>query len=200
MKNACKRPAPELRLSGVIDPDKEQMRISALTRRVSQSGQVIEQGKFEALRWCRLGYGETDRQPNNGRIKLITAQPITNRQPTSHSTHHKIIMTEDKPVTAPHGLSLAIGWAVAIPPWQRNQDSSKVPHHKVWEGAIAGHGFFAGRGLELLRISDSGVSLAGLPLKMMRFGFSASASTSAFACVLTTFKFKRTTCSCFICS
>src|SRR5437773_2155479 len=47
---------------------------------------------------------------------------------------------------------------------------------------------------------DYGVSLAGLPLKMMRFGFSASVSTSALACVVTTFRFKRTTCSCFNCS
>ncbi len=61
------------------------------------------------------------------------------------------------------------------------------------------YGFFAGRGLELLRISDSGVRMAGFPLKMMRFGFSASASTSAFAWVVITFKFKRTTCSSFIC-
>src|SRR5437870_1935931 len=36
------------------------------------------------------------------------------------------------------------------------------------------YGLFAGTGLLLLRISDSGVSVAGLPLKMMRFGFSAS--------------------------
>src|SRR5207248_917700 len=62
------------------------------------------------------------------------------------------------------------------------------------------HGLFAGRGLELLRISASGVSLAGLPLKMRRFGFSASVSTSAFAWVVTTFKFRRTTCNCFNCS
>ena len=43
------------------------------------------------------------------------------------------------------------------------------------------YGFRAGRGLELLRISDSGVSVAGLPLKMTRFGFSASVSTSSLA-------------------
>src|SRR5205823_886891 len=49
--------------------------------------------------------------------------------------------------------------------------------------------FLAGRGFELLRISDSGVSVAGLPLKMMRFGFSASASTSSLAYVVTTFRF-----------
>ena len=49
--------------------------------------------------------------------------------------------------------------------------------------------FLAGRGFALLRISDSGVSVAGLPLKMMRFGFSASASTSSLAYVVTTFRF-----------
>ena len=49
--------------------------------------------------------------------------------------------------------------------------------------------FLAGRGFELLRISDSGVSVAGLPLKMMRFGFSASVSTSSLAYVVTTFRF-----------
>ena len=37
------------------------------------------------------------------------------------------------------------------------------------------YGFLAGSGFELLRISDSGVSVAGLPLKMIRFGFSPSA-------------------------
>jgi hypothetical protein len=45
-----------------------------------------------------------------------------------------------------------------------------------WRPSVAqrrgyNYGFVAGRGLELLRISDSGVSVAGLPLKMMRFGF-----------------------------
>ena len=42
--------------------------------------------------------------------------------------------------------------------------------------------------------------MAGLPLKIRRFGFSASVSTSALAYVVTTFKFKSVTCSCFNCS
>src|SRR6184192_4467708 len=50
-------------------------------------------------------------------------------------------------------------------------------------------GLVAGSGFELLRISDSGVSVAGLPLKMMRFGFWASVSTSSLAYVVTTFRF-----------
>ena len=58
----------------------------------------------------------------------------------------------------------------------------------------------AGRGFELLRISDSGVSVVGLPLKMMRFGFWASFSTSSLAYVVTTFRFRSVTCSCFNCS
>jgi ABC-type transporter Mla subunit MlaD len=58
----------------------------------------------------------------------------------------------------------------------------------------------AGRGLELLRISDSGVSVVGLPLKIIRFGFSARFSTSCLAYVVTTFRFKSVTCSCFNCS
>ena len=33
------------------------------------------------------------------------------------------------------------------------------------------YGFRAGSGLELLRMSDSGVSVIGLPLKMTLFGF-----------------------------
>ena len=43
------------------------------------------------------------------------------------------------------------------------------------------YGFRAGKGLELLRISDSGVSVIGLPLKMTQFGFWASVSTSSLA-------------------
>jgi hypothetical protein len=43
------------------------------------------------------------------------------------------------------------------------------------------YGFLAGSGFELFRISDSGVSVAGLPLKMTRFGFAASVPTSSFA-------------------
>ena len=65
---------------------------------------------------------------------------------------------------------------------------------------LLNYGFLAGRGFELLRISDSGVSVVGLPLKMMRFGFWASVSTSSLAYVVTTFRFKRVTCSCFNCS
>jgi hypothetical protein len=69
VKNARKRPTPELRLTAVIDPNNEQMGVGMLTGRVSQSDQVIEQGKFQALRWRRLGHGETDSQQNDGRIK-----------------------------------------------------------------------------------------------------------------------------------
>jgi hypothetical protein len=62
------------------------------------------------------------------------------------------------------------------------------------------YGFVAGRGFELFRISDSGVSFSGFPLKMMRFGFSASVSTSSLAYVVTTFRFRSVTWSCFNCS
>src|SRR5205814_1129428 len=71
---------------------------------------------------------------------------------------------------------------------------------KVCHALLLRHGFFAGTGFELLRISDSGVSVAGLPLKMMRFGFWASVSTSSLAYVVTTFRFRRVTWSCFSCS
>jgi len=57
------------------------------------------------------------------------------------------------------------------------------------------HGCFAGNGLWLLMISSSGVSLFALPLKIRRFGFSLSVSTSAFACVLITFRLSKITCS-----
>src|SRR4029079_11083142 len=62
---------------------------------------------------------------------------------------------------------------------------------------LVDHGLLAGTGFELFRISDSGVSVAGLPLKITRFGFAASVPTSSFAYVVTTFRFKRVTCSCF---
>ncbi len=57
---------------------------------------------------------------------------------------------------------------------------------RSWRPSVAqrrcyNYGFLAGRGFELLRISDSGVSVAGLPLKMTRFGFWASVSTSSLA-------------------
>jgi len=38
-------------------------------------------------------------------------------------------------------------------------------------GAAMTQGLLAGIGFELLRISASGVSVAGFPLKMMRLGF-----------------------------
>src|SRR6266853_6450650 len=39
------------------------------------------------------------------------------------------------------------------------------------QSSVPDHGFFAGTGFELFIISDSGVSVAGFPLKMMRLGF-----------------------------
>jgi len=56
-----------------------------------------------------------------------------------------------------------------------------LTHVTAIAGSILNHGFRAGTGFELFRISDSGVSVAGLPLKMTRFGFAASVPTSSFA-------------------
>ena len=56
-----------------------------------------------------------------------------------------------------------------------------LTHFTAIAGSVLNHGFRAGTGFELFRISDSGVSVAGLPLKMTRFGFAASVPTSSFA-------------------
>ena len=60
-----------------------------------------------------------------------------------------------------------------------------APHLRCFVGARKArtktYGFFAGNGSLLFRISASGVSLAPLPLKRMRLGFSPNDSVIAFA-------------------
>ncbi|MDP9292408.1 MAG: hypothetical protein M3O82_08610 [Verrucomicrobiota bacterium] len=48
-------------MSGVVNPDQKQTRTGSLGGRMSQFDQVVEQGKFESLRWRSAGQREADK-------------------------------------------------------------------------------------------------------------------------------------------